>query len=50
MANYELIEIRGGASLSGTVISAIVRAFSLALELGRSLGTALRRNKTKNYC
>ncbi len=50
MESYELIEIRGGAGLSGTVISAIVRAFSLALELGRSLGTALRRSKTKNYC
>ncbi len=50
MTSYELIEIKGGAGISGNVISAIVRAFSLALELGRSLGTALRRNKTKNFC
>ncbi len=50
MDNNELIEIKGGSGLSGNIISAIVRAFSLALELGRSLGTALRRSKTKNYC
>ncbi len=49
MTTCELIAIKGGG-LSGTVISAIVRAFTLALELGRSLGTAIRRSKTKNYC
>jgi hypothetical protein len=50
MTTCELIAIKGGTGFSGTVISAIVRAFTLALELGRSLGTAIRRSKTKKYC
>ena len=45
----ELKEIKGGA-ISGTIINAIVRSVTLALELGRSLGSALRRLKDKNKC
>ena len=45
----ELKKIKGGA-ISGTIINAIVRSVTLALELGRSLGSALRRLKDKNKC
>ncbi len=49
MTNEELINVKGGA-ISGTIISGIIKAFGIALELGRSLGTALRRYKDKNLC
>ncbi|MBQ4262633.1 MAG: hypothetical protein IJB83_00110 [Bacilli bacterium] len=49
--NYEELKlVYGGASLSGAVISALVRAFDLALELGRALGSSLRRHITKKAC
>lgn len=37
----ELLNIVGGA-ISGTMINAIVRAVNAVLEVGRSLGTAIR--------
>ena len=49
MTSEELIQIKGGA-ISGTIINGIIKAFSIALELGRSLGTALRRYKDKKLC
>lgn len=39
----ELLIIIGGASISGTLINAFVRAINAALEVGRSLGSAIRR-------
>ena len=50
MENDELLTIKGGTVLSASVVNALVRAVSLALELGRSLGSYIRRSKTKNYC
>ena len=50
MEESELLKIYGGAAISGTVLSGVIKAFTLALELGRSLGTALRRMKDKNVC
>ena len=41
----ELKEIKGGAVSVGTIINAVVKAISLALELGRGLGSAIRRKK-----
>lgn len=50
MNREELILVVGGASISGTVLNAVVRAVNAALEVGRSLGTAIRRIKTGQYC
>jgi len=50
MNNDELKVIYGGASLSGAVISALVKAFDIALEIGRALGSSLRRYITKSAC
>ena len=49
MPKEELINVKGG-SVSGTIINGIIRAFTTALELGRSLGSALRRSKDKAMC
>lgn len=49
MSNEELIEIKAGASTT-TIVNAIVRVVNFALELGRSLGSAIRRSKDKKKC
>ena len=45
----ELNDIIGG-SISGSIISSIVRGGILILELGRSFGSAIRRLLKKKYC
>lgn len=42
LSNEELKLVIGG-SLTGTMINAFVRGINSMLELGRSLGTAIRR-------
>lgn len=49
MEEIELLSVRGGA-ISGTLINAAIKALSLALELGRSLGSAIRRSRDKTKC
>lgn len=49
MEKNELLNIQAGA-VSGTIINALVRGLTFALEIGRSLGTAIRRIKNKNLC
>ncbi len=46
----ELLEINGGASISATLINALSRAVSLITDLGRSLGSAIRRTMSGAYC
>lgn len=46
----ELITIKGGAVSVGTIINSIVKAFNLALELGKSLGSSIRRKKDGRKC
>ena len=50
MKKEELINIKAGGTISGTIINALVRGVTFALELGRSLGTAIRRAKNKTIC
>lgn len=49
LTKCELNQITGG-SISGAVISSIIRGASVVLELGRSFGSAIRRFFTKQYC
>ena len=46
----ELKEIQGGAVSVGTIINAVVKAISLFNELGRELGSAIRRRKDGRKC
>lgn len=51
MQNSELIKIQGGASISSTALNAIIRAINLSLELGRVVGSAIKRAISgKNKC
>ena len=45
----ELVSVSGG-SISGTVINAFCRGITTLLDLGRSLGTAIRRIRSNNVC
>lgn len=39
-----------GGSISGTMINSLVRGINALLDLGRSLGTAIRRISRNNIC
>lgn len=47
----ELLNIEGGElKISGTLISSLTRGINAILDLGRSLGTAIRRIGSNNVC
>jgi len=47
----ELLNIEGGnLSVNGTLISSLTRGINTLLELGRSLGSAIRRVQEGNMC
>ncbi len=51
MTNKELIAIHGGAdNLTSTIINAFVRLIDETLELGRTLGTSIRRYTDGELC
>ncbi len=45
-----LQNVYGGAQISGTLINALSRAVTTLLDLGRSLGTSIRRIARKKIC
>lgn len=50
LTDKELMEIKGGASISGSLIASFAKGFSILLDLGRSLGTAIRRVTCNQMC
>ncbi|MDD2392321.1 MAG: hypothetical protein PHU94_05255 [Bacilli bacterium] len=46
----ELIDIKGGINLTGTLISSIIKGVNTFLDLGRSLGSSLRRSFSGKTC
>ena len=50
MMDSELKYIKGGVQISGTIINAAVRLFNLALELGRTIGSSIRRKEENRVC
>lgn len=46
----QLSDITGGVNISGTLINAFVKGINTFLDLGRSIGTAIRRVKTGTVC
>lgn len=47
--DHELKAINGGA-ITSTLINAIVKGFSLIIELGKSLGSTIRRVTSGKTC
>ncbi len=50
MKKEELVYIVGGASISGSMISAIYSVFVFLLDLGERAGSVIRRYRTGKYC
>lgn len=48
--NQELMEIEGGATLTASFLNAASRALSTLMDIGRSLGTSIRRMINGSYC
>ncbi len=48
--NEELLDISGGVNWSGTFINSIAKAINTIANLGRSVGTAIRRIGSGNLC
>lgn len=46
----ELCEINGGVNFSSSIINALATGVRAILELGRSLGSAIRRGTSGNMC
>lgn len=46
----KLYDIEGGLSVSGTLINAFTSGIKIVLEVGRSLGTSLRRIISGSLC
>ncbi len=50
LTKEEAVRIYGGVNLSGTIVNAFLKGVDLILELGRSLGSAIRRIQDHNVC
>ena len=46
----ELLNVSGGSNISGTLINALAKGVSTIYDIGRSLGTAIRRIGSNNIC
>lgn len=49
LKKQELIEIYGGG-ITGTLINSFIRGINVILDLGRNLGTSIRRLGSKKIC
>ena len=49
MSDIELLNINGGA-ISGTLINAVAKLIGAFLEIGRTIGTAIRMARSKTKC
>ncbi len=50
LEDEELKSIQGGTDISASFITAIVRGVNAFLDIGRSLGTVIRRLASGNVC
>ena len=50
LEKQELLQIVGGISITGSLISAIHRGISTIMDVGRSLGSAIRRAISGSMC
>ena len=46
----QLMKVNGGGWLTGTVINALIKGVGTIFDLGKTLGSAIRRISAKNVC
>ena len=47
---YQLEQVVGGVNLTGSLITSFTKAITSLMDIGRSLGTAIRRVAGKSVC
>lgn len=50
LTNKEMMNLYGGANITGAFLSSIIKGINVILELGRSLGSAIRRGSGGKLC
>lgn len=45
-----LVQINGGFNISGALINYVTKAFKLVFDLGRALGSSIRRIGRNEFC
>lgn len=50
LSKRELTKIKAGAGVSGNLLNYIIRGFNSVLDVGRYLGSAIRRLSSNSYC
>ena len=51
LTRQELLDVKGGAvTVSATLINALARGISVLFELGKAVGSSIRRAITKTTC
>lgn len=46
----EMKNIRGGGTISGSLFSALAKGFNIFVDMGRALGSSIRRLVSNNMC
>lgn len=46
----ELLEVKGGAGFSSTLLNAMMRTVSVMFSIGQAVGSAIRRAVNGSYC
>ncbi len=46
----DLININGGASVTSSIINSFVRLYNSLIDLGRTIGSSIRRIATNSLC
>ena len=50
LSREELLQINGGINLNGTMLQYIFKGFSFVFDLGRYIGSAIRRAEKGQLC
>lgn len=48
--SIEELKVVNGGGLTSTMLNSVARLITTVLELGRTVGSSIRRIKTKSYC
>lgn len=46
----ELLSVEGGINITGTLLNSLTRGITVVMDVGRALGSSIRRALTGNLC
>lgn len=50
LSKNEMKSIKGGGTISGSLFSALAKGFNVFVDMGRALGSSIRRLVSNNMC